>query len=91
MPNTSSIGAITLAAALCMTMAPAKAWDETKYPDWGGKWERVGAPRWVQGSDKAPLTPEYEKIMEWNTADQKAGGHGWEPSSGMPARACRGS
>jgi hypothetical protein len=85
----SSIGAITLAAAMCMALAPARAWDETKYPDWKGKWDRVGRPVWVQPGDKAPLTPEYQKVMEWNTADQKAGGHGWEPSwlclpPGMP-------
>jgi hypothetical protein len=85
----SSIAAVTLTVALCMAMAPAQAWDEAKYPDWKGKWERVGSPRWVQAGDKAPLTPEYQKIFEWNTADQKAGGHGWEPSwaclpPGMP-------
>jgi hypothetical protein len=85
----SSIGAITLAAALCMAVAPTQAWDETKYPDWKGKWDRVGRPVWLQPGEKAPLTPEYQKIFEWNTADQKAGGHGWEPSwlclpPGMP-------
>jgi hypothetical protein len=85
----SSIGAITLAGALCMALLSAHAWDESKYPDWKGRWDRVGRPVWVQTGDKAPLTPEYEKIMEWNTADQKAGGHGWEPSwlclpPGMP-------
>ncbi len=85
----SSIAAVALTAVVCMTMAPAQAWDESKYPDWKGKWDRVGSPRWVQAGDKAPLTPEYQKIFEWNTADQKAGGHGWEASwaclpPGMP-------
>ena len=50
-----------------------------------GRRAALGAGR----ADKAPLTPEYQKIFEWNTADQKAGGHGWEPSwmclpPGMP-------
>ena len=48
-----------------------------------------GQPRWVPAGEKAPLTPEYQAIMDWNTADQKAGGHGTEPSwtcigPGMP-------
>ena len=76
-------------AALSMATVGAYAFDESKYPDWKGKWDRVGAPRWVQAGDKAPLTPEYQAIFDWNTADQKAGGHGWEPSwmclpPGMP-------
>ena len=75
-----SIGAIAIAAALLATFTGARAFDETKYPDWKGVWERKAPPRWVQQGDKAPLTPEYQKIMDWNTADQKAGGHGWETS-----------
>jgi hypothetical protein len=85
----STIGAITLAAALCMAMAPAQAFDETKYPDWKGKWDRVGPPRWTLPGVIPPLTPEYKALYDQNTADQKAGGHGMEPSwmclpPGMP-------
>jgi len=85
----SSIGAVASLAALLMTVAGAAAFDESKYPNLKGKWDRVGSPRWVQAGQRAPLTPEYQKIFEWNTADQKAGGHGWEPSwmclsPGMP-------
>ena len=84
-----SIVALCSLAALLMTAAGAAAFDESKYPNLKGKWDRVGAPRWVQAGQTAPLTPEYQKIFEWNTADQKAGGHGWEPSwmclpPGMP-------
>ena len=84
-----SIGAFAVAAALLTTFTGASAFDESKYPDWKGVWERKAPPRWVQQGDKAPLTPEYQKIMDWNTADQKAGGHGWETSwmclpPGMP-------
>jgi hypothetical protein len=83
------IAMMTLAAGLCMLTAPARAFDESKYPDWKGKWDRVGAPRWVQGTDKAPLTAEYQAIFDANIADQKAGGMGTEPSwmclpPGMP-------
>ncbi len=85
----STIGTLASLTALLMTVAGAAAFDESKYPDLKGVWDRVGPPRWVQGNDKAPLTAEYQKIFEWNTADQKAGGHGWEPSwmclpPGMP-------
>ena len=86
----SSIGAIVLAAALCMATTGAQAFDDTKYPDWKGRWDRGGIPpRWVAAGQKAPLTPEYQALFEWNTADQKAGGHGLEPSwlclpPGMP-------
>jgi len=43
----------------------------------------------VRAPDKAPLTPEYQALFEWNVADQKAGGMGTEPSwmclpPGMP-------
>ena len=84
-----SIVALASLVALLMSAAAAAAFDETKYPDLKGKWDRVGPPRWVQAGQTAPLTPEYQKIFEWNTADQKAGGHGWEPSwmclpPGMP-------
>jgi hypothetical protein len=84
-----SIGAVASLVALLMTVAGAAAFDESKYPDLKGKWDRVAGPRWMQGSDKAPLTEEYQKIFEWNTADQKTGGHGWETSwmclpPGMP-------
>jgi len=84
-----SLGAIALAAALLSTMAPSRAWDESKYPDWKGSWRFGQPPRWLQGNAKPPLTPEYQKIYEENTADQQAGGHGVETSwmclpPGMP-------
>ena len=36
----SSIVAIALAAFLTMIAVDAKAWDETKYPNFGGQWKR---------------------------------------------------
>ena len=46
---------------------------------------RAGLP----AGQKPPLTPEYQALFDKNTADQKAGGHGMEPSwkclpPGMP-------
>jgi hypothetical protein len=85
----SSINVVASLAVLSMTVSHAAAFDESKYPDLKGSWNRVGAPRWVEAGQQAPLTPEYQKIFEWNSADQKTGGHGWEMSwtclsPGMP-------
>jgi hypothetical protein len=69
-------GSVALAASLWFATAPAWAFDETKYPDWRGKWERVGAPVWIRPGEKAPLTPQYQTIFDQTTAEQKAGGFG---------------
>jgi hypothetical protein len=63
--------------------------EDAKFPDLSGQWNRVGIPRWVQGGQKAPLTPEYQKIFEANVADMATGGPGNVPSwyclpQGMP-------
>ncbi|MEA2987924.1 MAG: hypothetical protein QOG83_635 [Alphaproteobacteria bacterium] len=89
MQQRTSIGAIALLLALVITCAVAEAFDQSKYPDWKGVWERRGSPRWTPAGEKPPLTPEYQAIFDWNTADQQAGGHGSEPSwtcagPGMP-------
>ena len=85
------IATLTLAAGLSLLVGAAQAFDESKYPDWKGKWQRpVGErPVWVKPPDKAPLTAEYQAIFDWDVADQKAGGHDTEPSwmclpPGMP-------
>ena len=36
-----SIGAIALAASLCLPLAGARAFDDAKYPDLSGQWLRV--------------------------------------------------
>jgi hypothetical protein len=96
----SSIGAMALTAALCMTCAGALAFDETKYPDWKGAWRRVAVPGIVGqpsydpnkrggAAQEAPLAPEYQAIFEANLKDQSEGGQGTDPtytciSPGMP-------
>src|SRR5262245_31110425 len=89
----SSICAIALLAVLCVTMTDARAWDDTKYPDFGGQWRPIGGPGRFDISkpagrgQQAPLTPEYQAIFE---ADEKEGGQSmfnqtyrcWSP--GMP-------
>jgi len=88
MVNRSIIGSVALAAALCMTIGSARAFDESKYPDLKGQWQRTGAPRWASARE-APLTEEYRAIFEANLKDQAAGGQGSDPTftclaPGMP-------
>jgi hypothetical protein len=82
------IGSIMAALALAMVVTGARAFDETKYPNFKGQWLRTTAPRWVDAS-KAPLTPEYRAIFDENVKDQADGGQGYTPtytclSPGMP-------
>ena len=78
-----------LAVALCMaTGNGAQAFDETRYPDLKGQWQRIGPPRWADPS-KAPLTAEYRAVFEANLKDQATGGQGTDPTipclpPGMP-------
>jgi hypothetical protein len=86
--NRSIIGSVALAAALCMIIGGAQAFDESKYPDLKGQWQRTGAPRWASARE-APLTEEYRAIFEANLKDQAAGGQGSDPTftclaPGMP-------
>jgi hypothetical protein len=88
MDRRSLIGAIAFWAVL-MLAGHANAFDQSRYPDWSGVWNRPGQPRWVAKGETAPLTPEYQALFDWNLQDQAAGGHGTEPSwtclgPGMP-------
>jgi hypothetical protein len=106
MSQRSSIGAAAVMAALLMTTLAATslaafAFDDAKYPDLSGQWVAVrlgvrGQPAfdptkpWGLGQ-QAPLTPEYQKILEQSVADQAKGTQGnWLSGvsclpSGMPA------
>jgi hypothetical protein len=82
--------------ALAMTITSAAAFDETKYPDWSGQWWRprgVGFqwdPTKPPGlGQQAPLTPQYQAVLEASLADQAAGGQGGDTlitcrTNGMP-------
>jgi hypothetical protein len=70
-------------AALGLTVMSASAFDETQYPDWSGQWWRprgVGFqwdPTRPPGlGQQAPLTAEYQAVLEASLADQAAGGQG---------------
>src|SRR5712672_1647341 len=86
MPNYWAIGAIVL-AVLTIAIGDARALEESKYPDWSGQWERFvvrglpGQPSFDQTKpwgfgQQAPLTPEYQKVLEDSIADQAKGGLG---------------
>jgi hypothetical protein len=85
------IGFVAGSVALLALLAPlgaAQAFDETRYPDLKGQWNRTTAPRW-ELAKTAPLTPEYRAIYEANVKDQEDGGQGATPtftclSPGMP-------
>jgi hypothetical protein len=89
-------------AALLAASTTAQAFDDAKYPDLSGQWVAVRIPGvtgqpafdptkpWGRGQ-QAPLTPEYQKVLEASIADQAMGGQGnWHTGSeclppGMPA------
>ena len=78
----SSIAAAALLGTLCVATSDAWAWDDTKYPDFGGQWRPIGGPGRFDISkpaghgQQAPLTPEYQAIFEANVKEQAAGGQG---------------
>ena len=76
----------SLVAALTMLgLGAAAAAEDGKYPDWRGQWNRervtgiAGQPSfdphkpWGKGQE-APLTPEYQAVLEANLKSQREGG-----------------
>jgi hypothetical protein len=80
------LGGTAIAAALAAILVAAPAHAQ-KYPDLKGQWTRLtkvpvkGQPSFDQtkpwgAGQQAPLTPEYQKILDANLKDQQNGGHG---------------
>jgi hypothetical protein len=97
MPDRSLLIPIVLAAAVCMAVGDARAFDQGLYPSWAGGWTRLrdgkhgnwdpDKPRGL--GQQAPLTPEYQSRYEADLADQARGGQGDNPgyrcqAHGMP-------
>src|SRR5271170_4409457 len=96
----SPTGAFAVVAALMVTIGVAQAADDAKYPNWKGQWiaynPRLGGQaikfdptKRFGPAQQAPLTPEYQKVLEASMADQAKGGLGNYPSArclpgGMP-------
>ena len=82
--STAAELAVAAAAALMLMIGGTQAADP-KYPDWKGQWSRYLVPGvggqgafdqtkfWGRGQ-QAPLTPEYQKVLEDSMADQADGG-----------------
>jgi hypothetical protein len=81
------IGAIACSALAMIPIGGVQASNDGKYPDWKGAWGRFvvrglgGQPAfdqtrpWGKGQ-QAPLTAEYQKVLEDSLADQAKGGQG---------------
>jgi hypothetical protein len=74
---------VAAAMAVTLTMSSARAFDETKYPDWAGIWVKVpdgGPPRYDPSKpirkQEAPLTPEYQAMYDASLKDIDDGGFG---------------
>jgi len=100
MVDRQAIGAVAVALAAALTTAGGTAVAaDARYPSWKGQWLQV-APAGSHGvpfdpskpagiGQQAPLTPEYQKILEQSVADQANGGVGNDPvaqcyAAGMP-------
>jgi hypothetical protein len=95
----ATFGALAVAAAI-LAPASAFAFDDSKYLDLSGQWVAVRVPVGGQPAfdpnkawghaQQAPLTSEYEKVLDASLADQASGGQGYWPTGnrclppGMP-------
>jgi hypothetical protein len=75
---------VGLAVGAMLGLGVAHAQDLSKYPDWSGQWLRVGSgsfdPSKPPGrGQQAPLTEEYQAILEASLAEIAAGGQGNNP------------
>src|SRR2546421_10618736 len=94
-------GTLAVVSALLTSVGIVQAFDDATYPDLSGQWLLVRPPvggqppfdpskPWGRGQE-APLTPEYEAVLEASLADQANGGQGgWRSGDacmppGMPA------
>ncbi|HEY7301923.1 MAG TPA: hypothetical protein VH684_28870 [Xanthobacteraceae bacterium] len=97
----SQFATIAAALACLLSSGSAQTANHGNYPNWKGQWTVILVPGvggqnvkcdptkpWGFGQ-QAPLTPEYQKVLEASMADQAAGGVGNYPSAycmagGMP-------
>ena len=91
---------VTMSSALAADDAKNPNMDPNKYPNWKGQWSRINTNNQGQAvkfdpskpsglGQQAPLTPEYQKVLEESMAEQAKGGIGNYPSArcilgGMP-------
>jgi hypothetical protein len=96
----SSLSVMTLMILSLLTIPAANAQDQSKYPNWKGQWRdiipslggqavRFDPTKPFGRAQNAPLTAEYQKVLDTSMADQATGGLGNWPGStchphGMP-------
>jgi hypothetical protein len=85
--NLPGVVAIVLACALMAAIGGVRGAENAQYPDWEGAWARFVVPGlggqpsfdqtkpWGLGQ-QAPLTAEYQKVLQDSIADQAQGGEG---------------
>jgi hypothetical protein len=80
----SSLGVVATVAVLSATLTGARAFDESKYPNWRGLWQqriRSSNPSWdASAAGSAPLTPEYRAIYEGALKSEAEGGLEADPT-----------
>jgi hypothetical protein len=93
-----SIGAAALALSLGMALTETRALDDATYPEIRGAWARTSRGGSTASWDptkppglqqQAPLTPEYQAMLEANLANRSTGGQDDNPAisclpAGMP-------
>jgi hypothetical protein len=97
MPYRQTTGALALAALLTLSVAPAQAFDEARYPNWKGQWIEPGAGRTSAWDNRLPpgageqtlLTPDYQAVLAASIKAAANGGSPLDPTSrcipaGMP-------
>jgi hypothetical protein len=97
MSERSFLGAAAVAVAACTMTIQIAAAADAKYPSWKGQWSPVQAPgaasfdpsKQPGRGQQAPLTAEYQKVLDQSLANQANGGFGNDPTAecyagGMP-------
>ena len=88
------IRGVIAAFAAATAVAHAQPADPAKYPPFGGQWVRSVGAQWDPSKPRglgqqAPLTPEYQAILEANVAALRTGREAFNPQAkclpgGMP-------
>jgi len=96
MSDRSSTRAVAAALVVALMMAGSSiaAAADAKHPNWKGQWIPVNTAGMVAGQtatfdpsksegpgQQAPLTSEYQKVLEGSLADQANGGLGNDPTA----------
>src|SRR5437016_7446876 len=97
MPFHGVTGALALAGVLAFAVTGARAFDESRFPNWKGQWVALGGAgnaAWDTtlppgAGERALLTPEYQAVLAANIKAEAAGGPPVDPASrcvpaGMP-------